>query len=1070
MSELSHIFRNVNLQRYTLVFCCLLLVAGRISAQQDGGVSGLQCSECHAETGWSPLASNRTFSHAGTAFPLEGRHQSVGCRDCHTGTSYEELHDFQAAETECASCHLDIHDGQLGAECESCHKPTSWTSARTAFNHDETQFLLLGAHKAVDCQSCHDLSDPISLANVSLDCFGCHESDFISTTDPNHVESQFPEDCEMCHDVNSVAWTESDFDHDLTAYPLVGTHEQVLCSSCHTGAGFSAPGLECISCHEDDYLSAVVGHQNAEFSTTCTECHAVTQWSDVTWDHAIEADYPLEGEHISATCLDCHINNDYEVDETCETCHDPREYTNIVDHDAAFEVYDDCEECHPGPEGWRPTTWDHNVETDFTLTGAHVSETCFSCHTENEFAIQSTCYSCHQQDYESTAGEDFDHVAQGIPFECETCHNTSDWGEAEFDHDNTDFPLTGVHAATDVTCQDCHADGVYDGLSTTCESCHTDNFDATTNPPHAQVNFVAANCDICHNTTAWAPADWDHNTETDFIIDGSHVSQTCNDCHAGTWIDYAPTTETTCFTCHESDYQSTAGSDFDHGAQNIPTDCLNCHNTTDWGDAEFDHDDTDFPLTGAHATDAVTCNDCHTSGVFDGLETSCASCHTDDFTGAANPNHSDAGFAAADCEICHTATAFTPSEWDHGSETDFTIDGAHVSNTCNDCHDGTWIDYAPTTTTTCYTCHQQDYEDESIHANQGYGTDCLECHTTVTFGDATIDHTPYFPIAQGTNHGGKWETCATCHIDQSDRTNFTCLGSGCHDNEAELLQDHQEEGVTGYSYNSQACYTCHPTGDSDDVFDHATTGFPLEGQHAPLSCDQCHIDFDYSVQLSQDCNACHQDNYETTSNPVHIDAGFNTACEECHTVQGFTPATWNHETTTTYALLGEHGSQTCNACHASPEWTGYADTDNACSTCHTDDYNATTSPDHASANFNTACLDCHNSFTTWEGATFDHDAQYFPIGTGSEHDGEWTTCTAECHIDENNYANFSCGLNGICHEHDQSEMDDEHDDESGYVYESSACYDCHPNGTEEDDLIIMPEDRLDPKKYDPKPF
>ena len=37
-----------------------------------------------------------------------------------------------------------------------------------------------------------------------------------------------------------------------------------------------------------------------------------------------------------------------------------------------------------------------------------------------------------------------------------------------------------------------------------------------------------------------------------------------------------------------------------------------------------------------------------------------------------------------------------------------------------------------------------------------------------------------------------------------------------------------------------------------------------------------------------------------------------------------------------------------------------------------------------------------------------------------------------------------------CHEHRRSEMDDEHDEVRGYVYESTACYSCHPDG--EDDL------------------
>ncbi|MBW2257716.1 MAG: hypothetical protein JRI25_24385, partial [Deltaproteobacteria bacterium] len=53
------------------------------------------------------------------------------------------------------------------------------------------------------------------------------------------------------------------------------------------------------------------------------------------------------------------------------------------------------------------------------------------------------------------------------------------------------------------------------------------------------------------------------------------------------------------------------------------------------------------------------------------------------------------------------------------------------------------------------------------------------------------------------------------------------------------------------------------------------------------------------------------------------------------------------------------------------------------------------------------------------------------------------TCT-ECHLTED-YAAFSCTH---CHEHRQSEADDEHDEVSGYQYDSEACFDCHPDGRE----------------------
>ncbi len=73
-----------------------------------------------------------------------------------------------------------------------------------------------------------------------------------------------------------------------------------------------------------------------------------------------------------------------------------------------------------------------------------------------------------------------------------------------------------------------------------------------------------------------------------------------------------------------------------------------------------------------------------------------------------------------------------------------------------------------------------------------------------------------------------------------------------------------------------------------------------------------------------------------------------------------------------------------------------------------------------------------------------HDGLYFPIFSG-KHDNEWNTCD-ECHTTPGNYNMFSCIE---CHEHDNpGDLADEHDEVSGYVYESNACYTCHPNGSE----------------------
>jgi hypothetical protein len=87
--------------------------------------------------------------------------------------------------------------------------------------------------------------------------------------------------------------------------------------------------------------------------------------------------------------------------------------------------------------------------------------------------------------------------------------------------------------------------------------------------------------------------------------------------------------------------------------------------------------------------------------------------------------------------------------------------------------------------------------------------------------------------------------------------------------------------------------------------------------------------------------------------------------------------------------------------------------------------------------FSHHCETCHTT-TAWLPSTFDHDLQFFRIYSGS-HQGEWSSCS-QCHPTLGNYADFTCIS---CHEHNQQDMDDEHQGVPGYVYSSPACYNCH---------------------------
>src|SRR5258705_17711 len=112
--------------------------------------------------------------------------------------------------------------------------------------------------------------------------------------------------------------------------------------------------------------------------------------------------------------------------------------------------------------------------------------------------------------------------------------------------------------------------------------------------------------------------------------------------------------------------------------------CQQCHNTTTWTSATFDHSTTGFPLSGAHTT--LQCAQCHINGNynFTSANAACVGCHLKDFQGTTNPNHVSSGFPQT-CEQCHNTTAWTAATFNHNN-TGFPLTGAHATVQCAQCH------------------------------------------------------------------------------------------------------------------------------------------------------------------------------------------------------------------------------------------------------------------------------------------------------------------------------------------------------------------------------------------------
>jgi NMD protein affecting ribosome stability and mRNA decay len=485
----------------------------------------------------------------------------------------------------------------------------------------------------------------------------------------------------------------------------------------------------------------------------------------------------------------------------CYSCHSAEFKTATTPNHVSAGFSTTCESCH-STDNWLNAEFDH-ASVGFPLNGGHAvpPRLCADCHLNNNYNLASTaCVSCHLKDYQAAANPN--HVSAQFPQSCEQCHNITSWSNASFNHNATPFPLTGLHTVPPRQCTDCHVNNNYNLTTTACVSCHLKDYQGTTNPNHVTSSFPQT-CDQCHNTTSWANATFNHNS-TGFPLTGLHTvpPRQCIDCHANNNYTLS---SAACVTCHLKDYQGTTSPK--HVTASFPQACDQCHNTSSWANAIFNHSSTGFPLSGSHAVPPRQCTDCHVNNNYSLNSTLCYSCHQKDYTGTNNPAHSAAGFPTT-CELCHDTVVWTDSTFNHNN-TAFPLTGSHMvpPRLCTDCHVNSNYTTLPLT---CIGCHQTDYNNTTNpgHAAQPqfFPTTCQNCHNTTAWTGATFNHTQYtqFPI----NHGNANGVCATCHINSSNYAIFQC--TGCHG--GNNASNFHHEQVSGYVYNSVNCYQCHASG------------------------------------------------------------------------------------------------------------------------------------------------------------------------------------------------------------------------------------------------------------------
>lgn len=511
---------------------------------------------------------------------------------------------------------------------------------------------------------------------------------------------------------------------------------------------------------------------------------------------------------------------------------------------------------------------------------------CFQCHAQgdrSEAGMDRRCLACHGEIAAMKAARRGLHASPQQP--CAKCHPDHggrafplvewDGGSPErFEHSKAGWELRGKHAQ--VKCRDCHQPrnqkspvvarlkrkdraASWLGLETACASCHGD-------PHRAQ---LGADCTKCHDLSAWKPAPGFDHAKTSYPLTGAHAKVECMKCHgvgpnvkrdvAGKLLaQWKPLPAKECTACHKDPHANRFG-----GA------CAKCHVTESFStiqSAGVDHSLTRYPLKGAHA--AVKCAQCHDEKTAFGPKPKfgrCADCHADVHAGKAT-----LAAAVVDCASCHDVKAFAPSTYTAAQhqKSPYPLEGAHAAAKCEKCH-----------------------------------TRAAAGSATAELGKARVQLRP--AKAQ----------CVDCHHDpHGGRFAATSPASGAR---------------------PRACRDCHTMrGFRPSTYDevaHKTCAFVLAGAHRATPCQACHAELQAPVSrgtLRADAASMRTLRFEAT---FRVCADCHTsphgeqfaerrdrgACEACHGVEAFTPASkFVHDRDSAYKLEGAHARAACVACHA----------------------------------------------------------------------------------------------------------------------------------------------------------
>lgn len=399
------------------------------------------------------------------------------------------------------------------------------------------------------------------------------------------------------------------------------------------------------------------------------------------------------------------------------------------------------------------------------------------------------------------------------------------------------------------------------------------------------------------------------------VTSHAEIGDDCAKCHSAPWE--TATLGDRCQVCHTDISAQLSDLSSMHGEmmKNQSISCRACHPEhrgpnaalTDMQSGNFPHNTTGYSLNSHKRRNdgqSFTCSDCHGNDISKFDPAVCTTCHQQ-MDAAFMQKHTQA--YGTDCKGCHDGIETIGKNFDH-AHVSFKLEGKHAGQACDTCHLNAHnaADFK-STPTNCGACHQKD----DTHKGE-FGKECGTCHQPAAWKPATFDHNLSAFKLEGKHAEVK---CADCHINNVFKgTASTCFA--CHQ------KDDEHKGKFG-----QDCGACHkPAGWEPATFDHNLSAFKLDGAHATVTCEKCHVNNVFKGTPIE-CSGCHQDP------TFHLGMFRGTACSQCHNTGTWSPAIYNGSHP---GIADEHGS-------------GVNHGGEGCRSCHT-------------VNLNTAtCTKCHDS-------------------------------------------------------------------------------------------------------------